>query len=252
MRVYLTVTPDKLRAAARFTRSIGHMAYHIGQDGRLVKQNLPRTQSGIMVLSDQNCGPLPSPAMLCRDIWTECANRNFSGVLADFELPPSQDRVQFLQRLAPILGRNGRQLFVPETYGGDVPQAAVLICTAISGGCLRERLEEARQCFGARLALDLQRLRMSFPLPCPNGEGCPLTPAQLQQLMADHQPSLFFSQDLCAKYFTYPCDGNARFVLFDDAETLQKKIRLGNELGIHTGFLLYPETEDLLPCLFRQ
>lgn len=251
MHVYLTVTPDKLRSAMRYTRSIAHMAYRIGQDGRLVRQNLPRTQGGIMVLSDQNCGPIQTPAMLCRDVWMECASRNFSGVLADFELPRSQDRIQFLQKLGPILARNGRQLFVPEEYGRDIAQAAVLICTALSGGCLRQRLEEARECFGPRLALDLQRLRMSFPLPCPSGEGCPMSQEELQKLMEDQCPTVFFSQDLCAKYFTYPCDGNARFVLFDDGETLQKKIRLGNELGIHTGFLVYPEAEDQLSCLFK-
>ena len=75
-----------------------------------------------------------------------------------------------------MLSRNRMRLFVPEAYGQRVSQAAVLTCTAISGGTLRTRLEEAAGTFGIqRLALDLQRLRMSFPLPCPTGEGEPLS-----------------------------------------------------------------------------
>ena len=73
----------------------------------------------------------------------------------------------------------------------------------------------------------------------------------LQKLMETQQPAVFFSPDLCAKYFTYTCGDAIRFVLFDDAETLRKKIHMGRELGIHTGFVLYPETEDLLPQLFQ-
>ncbi len=218
----------------------------------MLKGALPRISGGLLLLSDHNCGPIQSPDLLCRDIWMECAGHSFSGVVADFELPCSQDRLQFLQQLSQLLTRNNRRLFVPEVYGKDIHQASVYICTAISGGCLRERLEEARQCFGNRLTLDLQRLRMSFPLPCPGGEGCPMTQEELQNLLEQQQPSIFYSKDLCAKYFTYPCDGELRFVLFDDGETLQKKIRLGSELGIQTGFLMYPEVEDLLPYLFRQ
>ena len=251
MRVYLAVTPDQLRSASRYTRSIAHMAYHISQDGRLIKDGQLRTPSGILVLSDHNCGPIQAPAMLCRDVWMECAGRGCGSVLADFELPLSEDRSSFLQKLAQILARNGRRLFVPEHYGEDVSHASVLICTALSGGCLSQRLEEAKQHFGPRLALDLQRLRMSFPLPCPSGEGSPMTASDLQKLMETQQPAVFFSPDLCAKYFTYICGDAIRFVLFDDAETLRKKIHMGRELGIHTGFMLYPETEDLLPQLFQ-
>ena len=35
-------------------------------------------------------------------------------------------------------------------------------------------------------------------------------------------PSVFFSHELCAKYFTYQRDGRAHFVLFDDADTIRR------------------------------
>lgn len=245
MRVYLVAAPDDLRAAQRRSCLVACGAYGVGPEGRLTRQRLGPPRGGVMVLDDRDCGPIRAPAALCREVLTECASRGFCGVLADFERPTSPDRIQFLQRLAQLLTQSGRQLFVPESYGGDVPRAAVVLSTALSGGCLRQRLEEARQRFGPRLALDLQRLRMRFPLPCPTGEGCPLTGAELQALMAEQPTAVFFSRDLCAKYFTCHWEGNARFVLFDDEETLREKLRLGRELGIATGFLLYPEAADL-------
>ena len=61
---------------------------------------------------------------------------------------------------------------------------------------------------------------------------------------------MFFSQDLCARYFTYTRDGETHFVLFDGAETLQQKLRAGSATGFSAAFLMYPEVRDLLPRLF--
>ena len=155
MQLYLAVSPDKLRPAARFTDRLAHVAYRIGPEGRLTRRNLlVSTRGGMMVLGDQGCGPVRDSAALCRDVWRECGARGYSGVLADFELPPSPDRTGFLSDLGRVLSRNNRRLFVPEPYGQAVDHAAVLICTALSGGVLRQRLEEAQSRFGRRLALD--------------------------------------------------------------------------------------------------
>lgn len=254
MQLYLAVTPDKLREAARYTDRLAHVAYRVGKDGRLNRRDLlMRTRGGLMVLGDQECGFIRDPAVLCRDVWRECGNRGYGGVLADFEQPPEADRTAFLEALGRVLSRNGMRLFVPEAYGGRVQQAAVLICTALSGGNLRQRLEECAQQFGrGRLALDLQRLRMSFPLPCPSGEGEPLDMRRLDEMLEKEGNSVFYSSDLCAKYFTFTDNEKSQFVLFDDAGTIQRKLRIGQEMGIGAGFLMYPEVEDLLPELFHQ
>ena len=76
---------------------------------------------------------------------------------------------------------------------------------------------------------------------------------ELAELLERRRPSVFYSGDLCARYFTTTAEnGESRFILFDDADTLRRKIRLGQELGIGAGFLMYPEVEDLLPELFGQ
>ena len=252
MRLYLTATPEKLRHAARFTRTLAHVAYRLGPNGHLMQQNLLQIRGGMMVLGDGNCRTIRDMSRLCRDIWRECGNRNFSGVVADFEQPFRRDLAQLLQELEAILSRNNKALFVPECYAGQVETANVLISTALSGGTLHQRLEEEQQQFGSRLALDLQRLRMSFSLPCPSGQGESLSQEALEALLRERHPTPFYSSDLCAKYFTDTCDGRSRFILFDDSSTLLKKIRIGEKLGISTGFLMYPEVEDLLPQLFSK
>ncbi len=254
MQIYLAVTPDRQREAARFTDRLAHVAYRVGEDGRLSRRELPvRTRGGLMVLGDRDCGTIRDVQALCRDVWRECGNRGFSGVVADFEQAPSPDRSSFLENMGRVLARNGRQLYVPETYGRQTPQAHVMICTALSGGELRQRLREASETFGrGRVALDLQRLRMDFPLPCPSGEGKPLTAGELSVLLEDRRQSVFYSADLAAKYFTYIRQGGAHFVLFDDAGTLKKKVQLGRELGFSAGFLMYPEVEEILPELFAR
>ncbi len=252
MQIYLAAAPEHLAEARRFTERIAHAAYRIGPDGRLVRQNLlPRIRGGLLALGDWECGPVRDPAMLCREVWRECGNRGFGGVVADFEEQPSEDKAAFLEAMGKVLSRNRMRLFVPEAYGQRVSQAAVLTCTAISGGTLRQRLEEAAARFGpSRVALDLQRLRMSFPLPCPEGEGTPLSGEALESFLREREPSVFYSGDLCAKYFTCTQDGESRFILFDDGDTLRRKIQMGREMGLCAGFLMYPETADLLPAMF--
>ena len=130
-----------------------------------------------------------------------------------------------------------------------MPGTVPLISTALSGGNFTQRLREAAAGAG-RLALDVERLRMDFPLPSPSGEGQPLSGRELRDLLDREAPAVFFSQDLCARYFTYTREGETHFVLFDDADTLQQKLRTGSSLGFSAAFLLFPEVRDLLPRLF--
>ena len=62
--------------------------------------------------------------------------------------------------------------------------------------------------------------------------------------------SVFYAEDLSARYFTYRRGGQTHFVLFDDAGTLRRKIEMGQALGIREGFVMLPEVEDLTGFLF--
>ena len=230
-----------------------HAAYRIGPDSTLVRRELPpHIRGGLLSLSDRDAAPL-NAGKLASALFRECARRNYGGILLDFEQSPAPDRQALAAALLRECGRWRKTLVVPESYAPTVPGARILINTALSGGSLEARLREAAARYGpGYAALDAQRLAMEFSLPEPSGEGRPLTWEALRQLMAEEAPAVFFSGDLCARYFTYTRGGQTRFVLFDDAETLAQKLRLGGALGYRTAFLVYPEVADLLPELFRQ
>ena len=152
---------------------------------------------------------------------------------------------ELTEALAQPLHRSGIALWVHEKCAHMAPGARILVCTALSGGDIENRLSTCCRAFGPdRIVLDLQRLRMDFPLPCPTGEGIPLTDEQLAALQTGRQ--IFFSRELGARYFTYRRGGETRFVLLDDGDTLHRKIALGERLGIHRGLLTLPECADIL------
>lgn len=254
MQLYLAVTPTRLQEAAKYCRSFAHVAYRIGGESTLLRQNLLlQTKGGILSVSDRDAPAIKDPEKLCAAVLRECGRRGYSGVLLDFEEPRTGDKTVFVEQLAKALMPGKRTLYTPETYARSAPGAVPLICTAISGGNFIQRMQEAPAAWeGRRLALDVQRLRMDFTLPSRSGEGATLTQKALEQLMERESPSVFFSQDLCVRYFTYSQNGEAHFVLFDDADTLAQKLRTGSTLGFSAAFLMYPEVEDLLPKLFPQ
>ena len=119
-------------------------------------------------------------------------------------------------------------------------ETRILVTTAVSGGSLRALLEDAAARYGAeRLLLGVERVAMDFPLPCPSGEGVALTDAELRDLRRRCCAAVWFSDALCAKYFTYRRGGAPRLVLFDDDETVRHKLRLAERLGIKDAYLLY-------------
>ncbi len=254
MQLYLSVTPDEAVHRSFPNTTLVHIAYRIGPNNTLLRQNLLlQTKYGLLAVSDRDACPIDQPQALCSAVLRECNRRNFSGVLLDFEQSPRQDLLLFARQLSLGLSNSRRILFVPEHYANCAPQAIPLICTALSGGDLNTRLQEAKAAYpGRKLALDLQRLRMDFSLPARSGEGQFLTDRELQALMAQKEPPVFFSSSLCVRYFTYAQNDIAHFVLFDDAETLRQKIRIGNQLGFCAAFFQWPEVSDIAEKLFPQ
>ena len=247
---YLAVTPDQLAAARSHTAYLCHVAYRIGDDNRLLCSRLPPTlRGGLLVLSDRDAAPVTRPDSLCRQLLQECLRRDYSGIVLDFEAPLTDDRSAFVRQLDGAVPSCHRHLFVPEALAACTRCAALLICTALSGGSLQQRLTQAAAQYSPpRLALDCQRLAMDFTLPCPDGSGTPLSIPELRRRMNGR--AVFFSEALCARYFTYRIGSETHFVLFDDAGTLRRKAELAATLGIENAFFMLPEVSDLLDELF--
>lgn len=254
MQIFLAATPSETPAASNHGRSLAHAAYRIGKDSVLLRQNMfLQTRGGLLCISDREAPLIEDPSALCQAVLRECGRRNYQGVLLDFEERPGQDRIAFIRHLEQTLTANRRTLYLPELCMDAAPNSVGLICTAMSGGNFDQRLREAIGHRGraGRLALDVQRLRMDFLLPARSGEGKPLSQETFQRLLQQERPSIFFSPDLCARYFTYAKDGAAHFVLFDDADTLRQKLKIGAALGFSAAFFLWPEIHDIANELFR-
>ncbi len=274
MRVYFLVTADEYPEAAqapqngRDFKNFAYAAYQIGENSALSRGNIPlQTRGGLICVSDRDAPAVNQPDSLGSAITRECGRRGCTGAILDFEQPPRED----LWTLTALLSRQAREtrrkLYIPRSYADAAPDAVRFINTAVSGGNFREYLqEEIANAKGAdRVALDIQRLRMDFRLPAPDGEGEILNPEQFQTL--SDGKAVFFSPDLCARYFTFteqiparsvPDDqipgektyyaqtGAAHFVLFDDADTINTKLKIGAELGIDTAFLLWSEIREFI------
>ncbi len=156
--------------------------------------------------------------------------------------------MKIAEELSRIFEQRGWLLYVPQAYADCGKQARVLIGTALSGGSLERRLYEAVERYGAeRVALEVERVSSDFYLPSPDGEGRSLGREELQKLIDEKNPFVFFSHELCARYFTYmDKTSGAHFILFDDASSLRQKLALAGQFRIRDAFFLYPEVKDIL------
>lgn len=249
IKLILTVPPTDLRKAQPLGLPLGHMAYRIGSGCQLLRSELPlQLRGGLMVLSDAQFDGTGEPDLLCRQIIRECSMRGFDGILCDFELRPIPILRRIAQQLDELTARRSWRLYLPLDYASTAPRAQLLVSSAISGGSLELRLQElSRQFQPQRLVLAVDRMAEDFFLPAPNGSGRPLSHDELLQLLERLSPSIFFSHDLCAQYFTYMSrESGAHFVLFDNGASIRRKLDLAKSLGIREGVLAYPQVADLL------
>lgn len=231
----ITLPPRQLPALRDWQVTPAHLAYRLGPGPHLFRAESTAPRGGLMVIDDRDFDGLGPTGPLCQEIMRECQARSFSGAILDFEnrLPPLE---QIAAHLDETFARRGWTLYVPERYAPNAPHSRVMIPSSLSGGSLQRRLEEAlERCGESRVVLALEKRREDFFLPSPTGSGQPLTVEELEQLKRRLSPSVFFSGDLCARYFTYMSqDNGAHFVLFDDGDTLRRKTEVARRLGIDT------------------
>ena len=248
MQLILAAPPEDGKAAQAHGLTLANMAYRVGGGPHLFRSNQPiPARGGLMYIDDGGFDGRGTPDAFCQEVVRECAARGFGGVVCAFDRKlPLLTAV--VEQLGPMLVRQGRSFYVSEPYGRCTATGRVLIPTALSGGSLRQRLGEAVERYGAgRVALAVERTAADFFRPSPDGQGRPLTREELKARLEERSPSVFFSDELCARYFTYMNrQSGAHFVLFDDAGSIRKKLRLAEALGIDRALLCYPEVSDLM------
>ncbi len=229
------VPPERLRQVQGLGITAAHQAYRIGRGPHLFRAGgtMP-VRGGLMALDAQGFDGRGNGRALCDEVIRECTARNFQGIICDLEGPVQPVIEWVLHELGERFLRRGWRLYIPEQYAHCTPQARVMISSAVSGGSLQGRLEDAKSRYGAnRVVLAVERIAEDFYLPSVNGSGYTLSRETLERELQERQPSVFFSHELCARYFTYMSrDNGAHFVLFDDGDTIRKKIQTARGLGI--------------------
>ena len=166
---------------------------------------------------------------------SECRRRGFSALAAEGGSPSALEALRFCDALL----RRGIAPILPEESWVPGCGGALLISSAVSGGSLEERLRGAlAKC--PDLALDLERLCRRFPLPCPDGQGEPISREELEGYLR-RGAAVQFSRELMCKAFPLEDGEKSQYILFDDRETLAEKVRLAASRGVGRGFLLLGE-----------
>ena len=246
----LTAAPADSKQALSYGLPLAHMAYRVGGGPHLFRASLPvAARGGYMVIDDAGFDGLGEPTPFCHEVMRECSARGFDGVICDFEGRPLTLLGKIVTELGELMGKRGWPLYVTEPYARFSDKTRILVSSALSGGSLQQRLAGMTEQYGAhRVALAVERIAQDFFLPSPTGQGVPLTREQLSALMEEMAPSVFFSGELCAHYFTYMSKQNgAHFILFDDAGSIRKKLHIARSLDIADAVLAYPQVDDLLP-----
>ena len=173
----LTLTPRQLPALRGWRATPALLAYRLGLGPHLLRaEGAVPPRGALMVVGDQGYDGLGQAGPLCQELLGECRNRGLAGAVLDFDrrLPPLEAACA---RLDGLFARHGLALYVPEGYAPAAPHGRVMIPSALSGGSLELRLEEAGERYGPeRLVLALELRREDFPLPSPSGGGRPLPP----------------------------------------------------------------------------
>lgn len=235
------------RDAAALNTPVAHLTYRIGRGFHLYRAyGSSGRQGGLMVIDTSGLrggGPF---AALVAEIIGECSRRSFSGIILDTGGGRGTTQVSLCMALAREARINGLKLFVQPALADVTDSAIVLVQTALSGGTLRHHIETAVKQFGAsRVALEIERVHMDFTLPAKAGVGRELTYAEFKRLFEREKPQVFFSNDLCALYFSYRGTDGTHFVLFDDASSIKRKLHLGRSLGIESALMFYPHIRDI-------
>lgn len=243
------VPPERCRELSAQPVTPAHRAYRLGGGTGLLRAGpLPFVRGGYLAADDRDFSPRCPPQVTAQTMVRECRSRGFSGAVLDLTQPPPAHE-GLVSRLDAAFAHSGLTLYLPEDYAPCAPRARIFFSSALSGGSLRRRMEQALSRYGPeRTVLALQKTAQSFSLPAPSGSGAPLTGEELSRIMERLHPAVFFSPPLCAKYFTFHGENGApRLVLLDDGETLQKKVDLAGQVGIS---LLLGDWAELSGSLF--
>lgn len=243
-RICLAVRPGEEAAYRDPGPGLVHLGFRFGPDGALLRhRRLEPVSGGLLGI----LGDLPEeaePSVLAASALS-AAEAAGAGILLDLEDPSPQSGA-LLSLLSEQLARRGLPLWVRPPLA--VPGAGILCISQVTGGDFGLYLRDCLERWGDRVVLELIPLYQDFPLPGTDG-GRTLSPAARDALLERCGPG-YESPELLAHYLPYrDAEGRDRLFLYDTGETLEKKLRLGLELGISHALLPCGPLREFLPQL---
>lgn len=222
------------------------MAYQVAPDGQLLRAGQGALPQGCVLMIGGTAPTSPAGVdWFCRQALAECQEQHAIGVLANWAVAPAGHSLA--QRLAHTLEENQLSFYVPEAFASAAPTAQVLLSSQLSGGTLRERLEDGLARYGTHILLALECSPWDFSLPCPDGQGTALTLPELRERFAQHRCRAWFSQDFCCQYATYSQSGQLHLLLYDNAASVQAKLELAATLGLAGALVCWEEISGFHP-----
>lgn len=218
------------------------------QSGSCHENISPKGQ--IMAMDCSTSQPQGSPKemeQLLRHILTQCQRQGYGGIATFFPYTPHPSPLKELTtRLDEEANKHHLLYYTTEEYAPFTRHSKIFLSTALSGGSLEERFAQAIHRYSPqRILMDLEPMGVDFLLPSPKGTGIPRTREEIALQIAQENPFVFFSRELCAKYFTHQHTENSlRFLLFDDETTLNEKIKRAKQWNLYGVSLTWSQVMD--------
>ena len=238
IRTFLVTMPQDTNNAASVGLPSVYLYYQINTEGQLIRSAPISMKGGVMgIYTDgQDCSHVDM-GRLGKELIAEYQKQGFIGVLLDMD---GANDAALVSGLSKLLYSRGIVHFIPLSMAQASSQAKLIITSAVSGGSYQEMLTGYAGRYGAnRLCLELVRTCSDFLMPSYSPEGTLLSPAQFREIIETYYPSVYFSQELCAKYCTYRKNEENHFLLFDDASSAAQKLNIAAKQGFFAAFMLY-------------
>lgn len=225
---FLAVRPLEM-GLARKVREV-QMLYRV--DGKLkllqAAQVKGKRRGQIMGIDTVVGAPVGDVDYVCRQVRTQVEEHGYGGICCSFSGNAFGCLAKVVEHLSDYCRDLGLLFLVSEGYGEIGTYSKVLVSTALSGGDIEGRFRRMGEKYGRqRVMMDIEPMGEDFLIPSPKGTGEKRTVQEIRRLGQEKKAQIFFSKELCARYFTYENGENSlRFVLFDDEGTIQEKMRL--------------------------
>lgn len=224
-----------------------HTGFLVKSDGHLYSESGNSSISGGMMLISFECQPrVRSYDRLLSETVFVFRKKGFSGIIIDG--PDGIDISQYLVRMFKGLTKN---LIV--SSGIPSPSGCVkAVSSAVSGGTLRQMLLDSIRAYGLKnICIAAELIRADFTLPAMDGKCSYMTLDETMSLIKRYKTPSFYSHDLETNYFSYKRDGKAHMVLYDNSESMIRKITLASSLGITKCLISYSDTKHIIGNIIR-